>query len=156
MQLTKREFATVTAALRYFQANLGDIDELEMDAFKEARRLNYEGIDALCERLETEPDSFEVKPLVYDSKKLKYYAKAEYAGEGDIYNEMRIGIFKTRGNNCVADILVTANCEHKAPDYEPNMTGEPVLLITADGHGDGDHAIRVFPLRPREEMVKDE
>lgn len=51
MRLSKRELATVLAALRYFSANLDDIDELDMDHFKDVKRLSAEQIRRLCERI---------------------------------------------------------------------------------------------------------
>jgi hypothetical protein len=49
--LGDREIATLLAALRYFQANLDDIDDLELDHFEDVDRLSYEEIDALCEAI---------------------------------------------------------------------------------------------------------
>ena len=51
-RLTEQELANVLASLRYFQANLHDIDALDMDHFKSgASRLSAPEIDALCRRL---------------------------------------------------------------------------------------------------------
>jgi hypothetical protein len=49
--LTGRELATVLAALRYFQANVDDVDALEMSHFDACARLTCDEIDELCERL---------------------------------------------------------------------------------------------------------
>lgn len=56
MSLTKRETATVLAALRYFQANLDDVDSLELDHFESITRLSETEIDELCERINSGDD----------------------------------------------------------------------------------------------------
>jgi hypothetical protein len=43
-----RKIATLLAALRYFQANLDDIDDLKLDHFEDVDRLSYKEIDELC------------------------------------------------------------------------------------------------------------
>ena len=60
---------------------------------------------------------------------------AESSGDPGIYHEMRISA-ENREGECIADIMVGLD-EH----------GELRVLITANGDGDGDHAIAVFPER---------
>lgn len=50
-RLTYRQVATILAALRYFQANLDDIDDLEIDYFEKLTRLNSCEIDELCQSI---------------------------------------------------------------------------------------------------------
>jgi hypothetical protein len=50
-RVSNREISTILAALRYFQANLDDIDNLELDHFIDVDRLSYEEIDRLCEAI---------------------------------------------------------------------------------------------------------
>lgn len=84
-----------------------------------------------------------VDPIVYAGDPTKYKVVAEPAGEKDAYHELRVGFFDKKGK-CVADAYFTVDSE----------TGEPRILITADGEGDGDPAIEVFPLRSVEAVVK--
>lgn len=84
-----------------------------------------------------------VAPIVYAGEAAKYKVVAEPAGDGDAYLELRVGFFDEQGK-CVADAYFTVDSE----------TGEPRILITADGEGDGDPAIEIFPLRSVEAVVK--
>lgn len=72
-----------------------------------------------------------------------FHADAERTGDLNIYNEVRVGIYDAAGE-CVADILVGLT-----------ESGEPRVLVTCDGEGEGDHRIAVFPLRSAEEMVEE-
>ena len=53
--LTKRELATVLAALRFWQANCEDfeVEALTADHFYDTTPLTADEIDALCERINT-------------------------------------------------------------------------------------------------------
>lgn len=84
-----------------------------------------------------------VDPVVYAGKPTKYKVVAEPAGEKGAYHELRVGFFDEKGK-CVGDAYFTVDSD----------TGEPRILITADGEGDGDPAIEVFPLRSIESMVE--
>lgn len=72
-----------------------------------------------------------------------YVADASRTGEAGIYEELRIGIFKGDGKECVGDVLVGLN-----------ESGEPRVLITASAEGEECHQIAVFPLRPATEAVE--
>ncbi len=51
MNLTKRQTATVLAALRFFQANFNNLDEMREEMsfhFQDNEPLDYEEIDDLC------------------------------------------------------------------------------------------------------------
>lgn len=50
-RFSDREIATLLAALRYFQANLDDIDDLKLDHFDDVDRLSYEEIEQLCQAI---------------------------------------------------------------------------------------------------------
>lgn len=52
--LTNRQAATILAALRYFQANVDDIKDLELSHFDEVTPLESEEIDELCESINLE------------------------------------------------------------------------------------------------------
>ncbi len=58
MTLTDREFATVLAALRFWQPNMSE-SELEecsgMGHFYDVSPLTHDEIDALCDKLNSEP-----------------------------------------------------------------------------------------------------
>lgn len=84
-----------------------------------------------------------VDPIVYAGDPTKYKVVAEPAGEKDAYHELRVGFFDEKGK-CVADAYFTVDSD----------TGEPRILITADGEGESDPAIEVFPLRSVEAVVK--
>lgn len=84
-----------------------------------------------------------VDPIVYAEEPTRYKAVAEPTGDGDAYRELRVGFFDEKGT-CVADAYFTVD----------SATGEPRILITADGDGDGDPAIEVFPLRSVEAIMK--
>jgi hypothetical protein len=66
--------------------------------------------------------------------------EGELTGDEGLYQEMRISAFK--GDDCIGDVLVGLDA-----------AGELRVLLTADGGGDGDHAIYVFPQRPAGEAV---
>lgn len=84
-----------------------------------------------------------VDPIVYAEKPARYKVVAEPAGDADAYRELRVGFFDEKGK-CVADAYFTVDSD----------TGEPRILITADGDGDGDPVIEVFPLRSIESIVE--
>lgn len=52
--LTKRETATLLAALRFFQANFNDTDQMKEEMsfhFQDNEPLDHEEIDSLCEQI---------------------------------------------------------------------------------------------------------
>lgn len=71
-----------------------------------------------------------------------YTCDAGRSGDRGIYDEARAGIYSPDGA-CVGDVLVGLD-EH----------GEPRVLVTADGNGDGDHAYAIFPLRPKDSAIQ--
>ena len=81
--------------------------------------------------------------LVYQGRLGKYTVKAQQAGDSGIYDELAVGIFDPDGN-CVGDVYFTLNEE-----------GEPRVLLTTNGEGDGDHHLVHYPLRETRESVED-
>lgn len=69
------------------------------------------------------------------SNPLRYQAEAVRTGDAGIYQEVRISVFD-REDICVADTLVGLT-----------EAGEIRVLITADGDGDNEHQIAIFPTR---------
>ncbi len=67
--------------------------------------------------------------------------RIERTGDPGIYHEVAVRGFKD--GKPIADILVGLNEQ-----------GELRVLITSDGDGESDHAIAVFPQKPREQMVE--
>ena len=53
-----------------------------------------------------------------------------------------MGFFDPK-TNCVADILIGVTKD-----------GEPRVMITTGGDGEGDHDVAVYPLRKRENAVE--
>lgn len=54
MNLTKRQTATILAALRIFQANFNDIQQMKEEMlfhFQDDQPLDHKEIDDLCERI---------------------------------------------------------------------------------------------------------
>jgi len=73
-----------------------------------------------------------------------YIAEASRTGDTGIYEEVRISVFNpNRDNTCVGDVLVGLT-----------KSGELRALVTANGDGDGDHRIAVYPLRPADQAVE--
>ena len=68
--------------------------------------------------------------------------RAERTGDAGIYQEISVQALKA--GKPVADILVGLD-EH----------GELRVLITSDGDGESDHAIAVYPSRPKNKMVEE-
>jgi len=67
--------------------------------------------------------------------------RAEPSGEGTSYQEIAVRAF--RGSEAIADIVVGL-------DTHGNLR----LVCTANGEGNGDHAITLFPELPVDQMVK--
>lgn len=67
--------------------------------------------------------------------------RAEPSGDGSSYREIAVRAF--RGSEVIADILVGL-------DTHGNLR----VVCTANGEGDGDHAVAFFPELPADEMVK--
>jgi hypothetical protein len=67
--------------------------------------------------------------------------RAEPSGDGAHYREITVRAF--RGSKAIADILVGL-------DSRGNLR----VICTANGEGDGDHAVALFPESPAEKMVK--
>lgn len=67
--------------------------------------------------------------------------RAEPSGDGAHYRE--IAVRALRGEKAIADILVGLDAH-----------GNLRVVCTANGEGDGDHAVALFPESPTEEMVK--
>ena len=61
------EITTILAALRYWQANIGDAEDKFQDFFKDTNSLSSQEIDSLCERINFEspaPNPFEISPYI--------------------------------------------------------------------------------------------
>lgn len=69
-----------------------------------------------------------------------YTADVARSGDPGIYDELRVGVYD--GDNCVADVLVGLT-----------EKGEPRVLCTVNGDGDGDPQVAVFPLRPVDDAI---
>lgn len=67
--------------------------------------------------------------------------RAEPSGDGAHYPEIAVRAF--RGSKAIADILVGL-------DSHGNLR----VVCTANGEGDGDHSVALFPELPADEMVK--
>lgn len=67
--------------------------------------------------------------------------RAEPSGDGTGFQEIAVRAF--RGSKAIADILVGL-------DSQGNLR----VVCTANGDGDGDHAVALFPESRAEEMVK--
>lgn len=67
--------------------------------------------------------------------------RAEPSGDGASYREIAVRAF--RGSKAVADILVGLDAR-----------GNLRVICTANGEGEGDHAVALFPELPADEMVK--
>lgn len=67
--------------------------------------------------------------------------RAEASGDGTDYREIAVRAF--RGSKAVADILVGLDAH-----------GNLRVVCTANGEGDGNHAVAIFPELPADEMVK--
>lgn len=84
MQPTKRETATLLAALRYWQANFDDeVVEFFSDHFHSTPPLNDEEIDNLCDKLNCPPAGFAVlnlsKPMLAGDGKYNFYVVGDEA-----------------------------------------------------------------------------
>lgn len=71
-----------------------------------------------------------------------YTVEAGRSGDDGIYDEMRVSILNPEGD-CVGDALIGLTPE-----------GEPRVLVTAGGDGDGEHPVAVYPLRDAEVAVE--
>lgn len=67
--------------------------------------------------------------------------RAEPSGDGEGYREIAVRAF--RGPEAIADILVGLDAR-----------GNLRVVCTANGEGDGAHAVAFFPELPADEMVK--
>lgn len=84
MQPTKRETATLLAALRYWQANFDDeVVEFFTDYFQDMSPLNEEEIDNLCDKLNCPPAGYAVlnlsKPILAGDGKYNFYIVGDEA-----------------------------------------------------------------------------
>jgi hypothetical protein len=67
--------------------------------------------------------------------------RAEPSGDGSDYREIAVRAF--RGSEAIADMVVGLDAH-----------GNLRVVCTADGEGDGDHAVALFPELPAGEMVR--
>ncbi len=105
-----------------------------------------ESAQAFISRLTGITDNhLKVPVLVYQKKETSYSLTASTTGDADIYKEMAVSINRRSDGVCVADIYFSATED-----------GEPKVLVTTDGEGDGDHNITIYPLRPIKEAVVEE
>lgn len=81
--------------------------------------------------------------LKHGGKSFGYVAEAARTGDDGIYDEVRIGVFKSDAPNvCVADVLVGLTED-----------GEIRFLATTDGEGDGDARVAIYPQRRHDQAV---
>ncbi len=73
-----------------------------------------------------------------------YAAEVTRCGDPGVYEEVRIGLFKEGGEECLGDVLVGLS-----------ENGEPRILVTTGGDGDADHDLAIFPLRQFDKAVED-
>lgn len=79
----------------------------------------------------------------YEGKSFSgFVLEATRSGDPGSYDEARMSVLNSV-KDCVADVLVGLSPE-----------GEPRVLVTTEGDGDGDHSITIYPLRDRENAVK--
>ncbi len=71
-----------------------------------------------------------------------YTAEARRTGDPNEYHEVRVSVFGGEQHRCIADILVGLN-----------ESGEVRALVTADGDGDSDHCIAIYPQRPKDRAI---
>lgn len=87
--------------------------------------------------------AFKIFKMANDGKNPENYViEAGRSGDEGLYNEFRVSILDKDGE-CVGDTLIGLN-----------EAGEPRVLVTTDGEGDGAHQIAVFPLREANEAVQ--
>jgi hypothetical protein len=67
--------------------------------------------------------------------------RTEPSGDGNDYREIAVRAF--RGSEAIADMVVGLDAH-----------GNLRVVCTADGEGDGDHAVALFPELPAGEMVR--
>jgi hypothetical protein len=67
--------------------------------------------------------------------------RAEPSGDGNNYREIAVRAF--RGTEAIADMVVGLDAH-----------GDLRVVCTANGEGDGDHAVAFFPELPAGEMVR--
>lgn len=72
----------------------------------------------------------------------RYEAEASRTGDAGIYEEVRISVFD-RYANCVADTLVGLT-----------ENGEVRVLVTADGDGNNEHRIAIYPTRRADDAIE--
>lgn len=73
----------------------------------------------------------------------EYTVDVSRTGDSGIYEEVRIGVFKGEGKECLADVLLGLTED-----------GEPRVMITAGGDGENEHAFAVYPLRDVDEALE--
>jgi len=73
----------------------------------------------------------------------EYTVDVNRTGDAGIYEELRVGVFKGDGKECLADVLVGLI-----------EGGEPRVMITAGGDGENEHAFAVYPLRDAGEALE--
>lgn len=103
--------------------------------------------ERVCRLLNAEeggrPSRIEAFPLMHSGENPGgYMAEAARTGDPGIYEEVRISILHP-DRGCVGDVLVGLTDQ-----------GEPRMLLTHNGEGDGDHVIAVFPLKPVDDAVE--
>jgi len=88
-------------------------------------------------------DVIELDPIVKNGKKSKYSLDVMESSDKPQYdNEFFVSYFD-KNRTCVADTFFTVD----------SKTGEPMILITADGDGDGDKQITIYPMRAANKAV---
>lgn len=92
------------------------------------------------------PGPLKLVEIVKDSRPSGIGLVAEIGGDHEdgklLYAEMRVGFVNAAGE-CIGDVFFTVTDD-----------GEPCVYITADGDGEGDHRITVFPLRAARNAVE--
>lgn len=108
-----------------------------------------QAVRQLQQALDEDNDGIEVRPMVYEKKEYPFYIQAKKAGDSEngkpVYAELAVGIYDAKTDTCISDTYFLIDRE----------TGEPKILQTMDGEGDGDKKLVLLPLRSVEEGVRD-
>jgi hypothetical protein len=108
-----------------------------------------EAVNELQKALATEAENIEVRPMVYEKHAYPYSVRAEKAGDKEgnttLFGELSVLIFDERTGKCVSDTYFMIDRE----------SGEPKILLTMDGDGDGDKKLAILPIRSVTEGIRE-
>lgn len=90
-----------------------------------------------------EPKMGTAVELIYQGKKGDYVVKAEKTGDTGIYDELGVSILNSKTGECIGYLY-----------FLLTEQGEPRVLLTSEGNGDGDPQLTYFPLRSKEKAIE--